>query len=108
MHIDMSYEDFFSVRLSRLRENKGVSARDMSLSLGNDPSYINIIENKKAFPSMRQFFAICEYLRITPEQFFRQDIEYPARLEELLAIYPHLDSESTLLLLEFARKMEKG
>ena len=30
----MDYLDFFSQRLSELRTQKGVSARDMSLSLG--------------------------------------------------------------------------
>ena len=35
----------FSERLSTLRINKGVSARDMSLSIGQSPGYINNIEN---------------------------------------------------------------
>lgn len=37
----------FSLRLSRLREEKGVSARDMSLSMGQNPGYINNIESGK-------------------------------------------------------------
>ena len=39
----MDYLDFFSQRLSELRTQKGVSARDMSLSLGQCESYINKI-----------------------------------------------------------------
>ena len=42
------YEDFLPERLARLRTQKGVSARDMSLSLGQANNYINNIENKKA------------------------------------------------------------
>ena len=38
-------EKDFAIRLARLREKKGVSARDMSLSLGQCESYINKIEN---------------------------------------------------------------
>ena len=59
------YEDFFSERLASLRTTKGVSARDMSLSIGQSANYINKIENKKAYPSMTVFFYICEYLGIT-------------------------------------------
>ena len=39
------YYDNFAARLSKLRQEKGVSARDMSLSLGQSESYINKIEN---------------------------------------------------------------
>ena len=31
----------FSLRLAKLRTQKGVSARDMSLSMGQNPGYIN-------------------------------------------------------------------
>ena len=67
------YEEQFSERLSQLRVNKGVSARDMSLSLGQSAAYINKIENRRALPSMTVFFYICDYFGITPEQFFSFD-----------------------------------
>ena len=71
------YEEEFSQRLAQLRNKKGVSARDMSLSLGQNPSYINSIENGKAFPTMTNFFAICDYLDITPSDFFEQELSDP-------------------------------
>ena len=43
------YEDFVPERLAKLRTQKGVSARDMSLSLGQANNYINNIENKNRF-----------------------------------------------------------
>ncbi len=52
----MMYEDFFPQRLAQLRMKKGVSARDMSLSIGQANNYINSIENKKTMPSMQSFF----------------------------------------------------
>ena len=66
----MMYEDFFPQRLAQLRMKKGVSARDMSLSIGQANNYINSIENKKTMPSMQSFFYICEFLNITPQEFF--------------------------------------
>ncbi len=64
------WETEFSDRLCKLRTQKKVSARDMSLSLGQSPGYINRIENRKSFPSMQLFFNMCEYLEITPQDFF--------------------------------------
>ncbi len=64
------YDEFFSKRLTQLRMEKGVSARDMSLTLGQSESYINRIENGKMLPSMTVFFYICDYLGISPEEFF--------------------------------------
>ncbi len=61
--VTMMYEDFVPERLAKLRALKGVSARDMSLSLGQANNYINNIENKKSLPAMQSFFYICEYLR---------------------------------------------
>ena len=61
---------FFSQRLNNLRVEKNVSAREMSLALGQNESYINRIENGINYPSMQVFFNICEYFGITPEDFF--------------------------------------
>lgn len=37
------YEDFVPERLAKLRTQKGVSARDMSLSLGQANNYIKVV-----------------------------------------------------------------
>ena len=66
----MDYIETFYKRLTELRMQKGVSARDMSLSLGQSESYINKIENKRTLPSFSGFIYICEYFNITPAEFF--------------------------------------
>lgn len=76
-------EEEFSLRLAKLRVQKGVSARDMSLSLGQNPGYINSIENGKALPSMSLFFYICDYLQITPAAFFETENSSPVKIKEL-------------------------
>ena len=58
------YEEMFPIRLAELRTKKGVSARDMSLSMGQNPGYINNIETGKALPSMSAFFFICDFCRL--------------------------------------------
>lgn len=69
---NIMYEDFFSDRIAELRIQKNVSAREMSLALGQNESYINRIENQRSFPSMQVFFYICEYLNVTPKEFFTE------------------------------------
>lgn len=81
----MMYDKSFSLRLSRLRMQKGVSARDMSLSIGQNAGYINNIETGKALPSMASFFYICEYLGITPQEFFDTEAEQPKELSKLIS-----------------------
>lgn len=88
---DIVYEEGFALRLAQLRNKKGVSARDMSLSIGQNAGYINTIESGKAFPSMTVFFYICEYLDITPEEFFDYGSSDPAKLSELSEDLKKLD-----------------
>lgn len=85
------YEDQFPIRLAHLRTAKGVSARDMSLSIGQNAGYINNIESGKALPSMGNFFYICEYLNITPSAFFDMDATNPAKLSQLIEKLKKLD-----------------
>ena len=86
------YEDFVPERLAKLRTHKGVSARDMSLSLGQANNYINNIENRKSLPSMQAFFYICEYLGVTPQDFFDGENSYPDRLSALVEDLKTMDS----------------
>lgn len=49
-------EKMFAKRLSELRMLKNVSAREMSLAIGQNQGYINNIENGNNLPSMMAFF----------------------------------------------------
>lgn len=85
-------EDFFPRRLAELRIQKGVSAREMSLSIGQNSSYINRIENKLAYPSMQCFFYICDYLCVTPAEFFDAVKTDPIKLRKVYENLVHLDA----------------
>ena len=81
----MNLDDLFAKRLAQLRNQKGVSARDMSLSLGQGAGYINNIENKNNLPSMTVFFYICTYLDVTPKVFFDFDNANPKELNSIIS-----------------------
>ena len=97
----------FSLRLAQLRNNKGVSARDMSLSMGQGENYINNIESGISFPSMTGFFYICEYLKISPMEFFDFDSKNPAKEKELLSAVKGLANEDLDHLIALARALKK-
>lgn len=91
----MDYIEWFYQRLTELRIQKGVSARDMSLSLGQSESYINKIENKRTLPSFTGFIYICEYFGITPQEFFNIDAAAPPKTRELVREMEKLSPEQT-------------
>jgi len=102
------YEEFTQERIAQLRTQKGFSARDMSLSLGQNITYVNKIENKKTLPSLQGLFYICEYLGVTPQEFFDEGNEYPFELKALNEDLKKLDATSlatvTSVVKEILRK----
>ena len=88
------FEDLFYQSLAKLRMEKGVSARDMSLSIGQSAGYINALENRNGFPSMQVFFYICEYLGVTPSEFFDDGNSHPTEYQEIITDLNALDAES--------------
>lgn len=102
----MTKEDF-AERLATLRTNKGVSARDMSLSIGQSAGYINNVENGINLPSMSVFFYICEYLEITPMEFFDTGCHNPSKVSELLTASKNLKDNQIDILINLAKEMRK-
>lgn len=107
MVISLIYESFLPDRLAELRIQKGISARDMSLSLGQANNYINTIENKKSLPSMQSFFYICEFLDITPQEFFDTGNSNPKKLKEFIDEAKKLDPESFSHILGIMKELNK-
>lgn len=100
-------EKDFSLRLAKLRGEKGVSARDMSLSMGQNSGYINNIESGKSMPSLSGIFFICEYLGITPKDFFDVDSGNPSKAKELYEIAKSLSNEQLDSLINLAKGLKK-
>ena len=102
----MIEEKFIGKRLAQLRVQKNVSARDMSLSLGQSPSYINNIENDKALPSMQMFLYICDYLKVHPKDFFNDEVENPKLMSEAFDILKNISGEQLQNLLKLAKDLK--
>lgn len=103
----MEKEEFIR-RLAQLRLQKGVSARDMSLSIGQSAGYINNIENGVNLPSMTTFFYICDYLGVSPRDFFDTQSTTPSKVAELLEAAKPLEPEQLDLLIALAKALQKS
>ena len=103
--MDTIWEDTFKDRLVELRLKKNVSARDMSLSMGQNPGYIYNIESGKALPSLTGFFYICEYLDITPQEFFDTDLEYPEQIRSIINDLKKLDERQLRNISEIVKDL---
>lgn len=101
------YEEQFSKRLAELRAKKGVSARDMSISIGQNPGYIRAIENGNSFPAMSNFFYICEYLNVTPQEFFNFDEEPSNGMNALVDQLKQFDDKQINALTAFIKTIVK-
>ena len=102
------YEEEFSTRLAKLRSKKGVSSREMSLSIGQNSGYISNIECGKVLPSMSVFFFICDYLNITPSEFFDTNTEDPEQINLLLKDLKQLNSEQLALISAMVKNLIKA
>ncbi len=105
---DLHYRKRFCRRLSALRMDRGISARDMSLSLGLSESYINKIENEKTLPSMSTFFDICDFLGITPREFFNTGESFPLDINIAVEEMNKMNKEQVTRLIEFMKDINQG
>lgn len=105
MYID---EKFINDRISQLRNQKNVSARDMSLSIGQNKNYINIIENGGNLPSMNGLILICEYFDITLKEFFDTENKNPNTLNELIEKVKPLSEEAIRSIINLIDEIKKS
>ena len=100
--------DFLCDRLRFLRNERGISARELSLSLGQNETYINKIETKQSSPSIDSFFKICDFFKITPSQFFNENCKNTIEDdEEILKVFRSLPKDQAKHFFEIMRFVSK-
>lgn len=98
-------EEYIRNRLTELRLKKNVSEYKMSYDLGHSKGYIQSISSGRAMPSMGEFLYICEYLEITPQQFFAEDIENPILLDKAIAAIKNLNEQDLSRIIDLAERL---
>ncbi len=96
---------FISDRISVLRTKKNVSEYRMSTDLGHSKSYIQSISSGKSMPSMGEFLYICEYLGVTPKEFFDDSINDPQLVQELYELTRNMSEANLKILVDLAKRL---
>ena len=100
-------EKFVRDRITQLRLQKGVSEYQMSYDLGHSRGYVYNISSGKALPPLKEFFAICDYFEITPQQFFNESEQNPELVQKALTGMKQLNEDDMLMLLGIINRMLK-
>ncbi len=98
-------ELFVRERITQLRLRKGVSEYRMSYDLGHSRGYVHNISSGKALPPMKEFFAICDYFELTPQQFFDEGTQNPELIQKAIAGMKQLDETDLLMLLGLINRL---
>ena len=98
-------EQYIRERITSLRSQKKVSEYKMSLDLGRCKSYIQAISSGRAMPSMSEFLGICDYLGVTPSEFFDEEADRPDLVHELNEEAKRMEPENLELLVSIGKKL---
>lgn len=92
-------------RITQLRIKKGISEYQMSYDLGHSRGYVYNISSGKALPPLKEFFAICDYFEITPQQFFDEKTSNPELIQKAIDGMKQLDERDMLMLLGIINRL---
>lgn len=98
-------EQFIRDRITHLRMQKNVSEYKMSLDLGHGKSYIQSIASGRALPSMSEFLYICDYLDVSPKDFFDPELKDPVLLEQAVSSMKELSNPDLRLLISIIDRL---
>jgi len=99
---------FIRDRITQLRMQKCVSEYKMSYDLGHSRSYIYNISSGKSLPPMAEFLEICEYLGVTPSDFFNDSNENPVLVQSAIEEIKKLDDDDLMLVISNLRRLNKA
>lgn len=99
--------EFVRNRIAFLRTEKNISARELSLRLGQSVGYINHIEIGTSNPSVEMLFYICEELDVTMSEFFDEGNSNPLLVNEIIQLSKNLDKSSLESVISVMKNLKK-
>ena len=100
--------DFIRQRITELRIKKGVSEYQMSLDLGHSRSYMQNIASGRSKPSIEEFLYMCEYLNVTPRDFFDESKAEPILVQKALDGMRTLSDRDLIFLLSMIDRLNEN
>lgn len=92
-------KNYIADRITELRIKKNISEYQMSLDLGKNKSYIQSISSGRSMPTMQNFLDICDYLEVTPQQFFDSELHNLPLINKATELMKQLDDEDMIALI---------
>ena len=77
----------------------------MSLDLGKNKSYIQSLSSGRSLPTMQNFLDICDYLDVSPQQFFDTDLHNLPLFEKAVELIKQLDDDDMLALIPMLNRL---
>jgi len=99
---------FISKRFATIRSAKSISARALSIELGQSTEYINQIENGRKMPSIEGLFNFCDYFKISLKVFFDDEQNYPMQYKTLLSDLNKLDPDELNEVITIIKRIAKN
>ncbi len=96
---------FIRERIGALRTKKNVSEYRMSTDLGHSKSYMQSISSGRSVPSLGEFLYICEYLGVTPMEFFDEDMGEPQMVHRLCELTRNMSEADLKALIGMAERL---
>lgn len=96
---------FIRDRISILRTKKNVSEYRMSTDLGHSKSYMQSISSGRSVPSLGEFLYICEYLGVTPSEFFDECMKEPQLVQKLYGLTRKMSEADLNVLISTAERL---
>ena len=101
-------EDYIRERITQLRIQRNISEYKMSIDLGHSKSYIQSISSGRALPSMTEFLIICDYLGITPLEFFDTDNKNVLIINEINSLLKTMSNDDLDIVLSIAKRLNNN
>lgn len=98
---------FLRDRISQLRVDNHLSEYALSYAIGRSRGYITSISTGRILPSWSKFFALCDYLSLSPSEFFDPEREEDHVITEIVSELKNLTKEQQTAFLEVI-KMAAG
>ena len=99
---------FVQQRIARIRNAHKISARRLSLELGQSTEYINQIENGNSMPSLDGLFNFCDYFGISLGEFFEENYNFPVEYGQIISELNKMDAQEIGTVYELLKVINKN
>ena len=99
--------EFIKDRYAKIRLAHNISARKLSLELGQSTEYINQIESGKNMPSVEGLLNFCNYFDISVGEFFEDKFNYPVEYSAIIEELNKMDALALKQILELLKLINK-